>query len=442
MDALPHSNEHDRLQLDLRVALGTARMANFGWAHPSVSEALEPAFPLARTMADEDALGSILWGLWVHYQTRTNFPQAHEWLDRLEKVAQEWPQSDLPLVFDMSAGCQYFWEADYDRALRHTDRLKSAYDTDRHARITELTNHDPLVFSQHWAGSLADWIAGRPERSVERLDEAVTLARKIGHPFNLVFALTAGATSLVYLDQTDRLLAHCDEAAAVAAEEALGPFSEHVNIMQWRGAAYVQRGDHELGYALAKRGNDFWTDSGGRICTAMFGSFVVCKGSGGSKKPQHSTRTTSPTVARPVIATWSRNACACRANWSLSAPSQIIPPQSSCSVRLCPLPAARVPDPGSYGPPCPSQGCCKAETSVRRLSPCLFPFWNPLKRDWIPRIVSRRRRSSHHSTNFRWPALSDVSGPEMWRPPHCLIATTCHSGISWRMLASDVVGWI
>ncbi len=138
-----------------------------------------------------------------------------------------------------------------------------------------MTNHDPLVFSQQWAGSLADWIAGRPERSVERLDEAVTLARKIGHPFNLVFALTAGATSLVYLDQTDRLLAHCDEAAAVAAEEALGPFSEHVNIMQWRGAAYVQRGDHELGYALAKRGNDFWTDSGGRICTAMFRSWIV-----------------------------------------------------------------------------------------------------------------------------------------------------------------------
>jgi class 3 adenylate cyclase/predicted ATPase len=275
VEALPPSKEHDRMQLDLRVALGTARMANFGWAHPSVSEALEPAFPLARTIADEDALGSILWGLWVHYQTRTNFPQAHEWLDRLEKVAQDWPQSDLPLIFDMSAGCQYFWEADYTRALRHTDQLKSVYDTEKHARITDLTNHDPLVFSQHWAGSLAEWIAGRPDRSVERLDEAVTLARKIGHPFNLVFALTAGATSLIYLDQTDRLLAHCDEAASVAAEEALGPFSEHVNIMQWRGGTHVQRGDYELGYALAKRGNDFWTDSGGRICTAMFRSWIV-----------------------------------------------------------------------------------------------------------------------------------------------------------------------
>ena len=163
--ALAPSDERDRRALDLRVALGTTRMANFGWAHPSVSEALEPAFPLAHHFADEAALGSILWGLWVHYQTRTNFPRAHEWLEELKKVAGERPQSDLPQVYGMSAGCQDFWEADFAGALAHTDRVKAAYQPQRHARITGLTNHDPLVFSQHWAGSLADWIAGRPARS-------------------------------------------------------------------------------------------------------------------------------------------------------------------------------------------------------------------------------------------------------------------------------------
>ena len=275
VEALPRSEPSARLELDLRVALGTARMASFGWAHPSVSEALEPAFPLARTFADEDALGSILWGLWVHYQTRSEFPRAHEWLGELEKVVREQPASDLPLVFDMSAGCQCFWEAEYSNALEHTDRVTAVYDPAKHARITDLTNHDPLVISQHWAGSLADWIAGRPRRSLERLDEALFLAREITHPFNLVFALTAGSTSLVYLNMTDRLMAHCDEAATVATEEALGPFSEHVNIMQWRGAAHVQRGDFQRGHDLAKRGNDFWTASGGRICTAMFRSWIA-----------------------------------------------------------------------------------------------------------------------------------------------------------------------
>ncbi len=273
--ALEPSTERDRLELGLRVALGTARMASFGWAHPSVAEAFEPAFPLARTFADVDAFVSILWGLWVHYQTRADFPRAHAWLAELETVAREAPDSDLPAVHDMSAGCQYFWEADHARAIRHTDHLRSIYQPERHARLTALTNHDPLVFAQHWAGSLADWIRGYPERSLARMDEAITLARRIGHPFNLVFALTAGATSLIYLDEADRLLACCDEAEQVVADEALGPFSEHVNVMQWRGGAHVQRGAFETGYSMAKEGNDFWNASGGRICNAMFRTWIV-----------------------------------------------------------------------------------------------------------------------------------------------------------------------
>ena len=175
VEALPVSLGRDRMELEIRVPLGSARMANFGWAYPSIPDALEPAFPLAKAFGDNEALGSILWGLWVHHQTRTEFPRAHEWLDELRAVASENGATDLPVVYDMSAGCQDFWEANYAGAIGHTDRLKSVYDPDRHGRIAALTNHDPLVFSLHWAGSLTEWIVGHPERSIERLDEAVEL---------------------------------------------------------------------------------------------------------------------------------------------------------------------------------------------------------------------------------------------------------------------------
>ncbi|MCP4327854.1 MAG: AAA family ATPase [Alphaproteobacteria bacterium] len=275
MQALPPSRDRDRLELDIRIALGAGRMANFGWAHPSVSEAFEPAYPLARSFGDNVALASILWGLWVHYQTRTNFPQAHEWLSELRTVAGENSETDLPVVYDMSAGCQYFWEADYEHAVVHTDHLKEIYVPERHARIASLTNHDPLVFSQHWAGSLAEWIRGYPDRSIERLDEAVSLARKIGHPFNLMFALTAGATALIYRGEADRLLEFCDEAEKVVTEEALGQFSMNVCVYQWRGAARIQQREFGIGHSLAVKGNEYWTMSGGGICTAMMRSWIV-----------------------------------------------------------------------------------------------------------------------------------------------------------------------
>jgi predicted ATPase len=175
----------------------------------------------------------------------------------------------------MSSGCQHFWEADYAAAVGHTDNLRTIYAPARVARLVALTNHDPLVFAQHWAGSLAEWIRGYSGRSVERMDEAVALARRIGHPFNLVFALTAGASSLIYLDQAERLLEHCDGAEKVATNEALGPFAAQVLVDQWRGGAHIRRGRFETGLALAKTGNDFWNESGGRICNAMFGSWLV-----------------------------------------------------------------------------------------------------------------------------------------------------------------------
>ncbi len=61
----------DALELDIRVALGTARMALFGWPHSSVSDALERAFDLAEASGRRQAFGPILWGLCVHYWTRS-----------------------------------------------------------------------------------------------------------------------------------------------------------------------------------------------------------------------------------------------------------------------------------------------------------------------------------------------------------------------------------
>ena len=89
--------ERDRLELDLRVALGTDAHGQLRLVAPlGIRSALEPAFPLARRASPtRRPLGSILWGLWVHYQTRTDFPRAHAWLDELEKVARRTPALGL-----------------------------------------------------------------------------------------------------------------------------------------------------------------------------------------------------------------------------------------------------------------------------------------------------------------------------------------------------------
>ena len=264
--------EHDTLELDIRIALGTARMALFGWPHSSVSDALERAFELAETFGRQQAFGPILWGLCVHYWTRSEFEPTLHWLHKLEAIADDIEDDELSAVRDMTAGCQYFWQAEHHRARHYTNHIRCTYDEGQHAHIVSYANHDPLVFSLHWAGGLLDWIIGYPDRGLEMVNEAHELARRIGHPFNSAFALTAGSECLAMRGETKRLLKHCDEADTIIDEEGLGEFARNMMSNNWRGRALTLKGDFEAGYSYTSCTNSFWKAVGGRICSALFWS--------------------------------------------------------------------------------------------------------------------------------------------------------------------------
>jgi class 3 adenylate cyclase len=270
IDALPPSLVRDRIELDLRTALGAARIALYGWSYPSVALAYEPAFALAEKLDDEQALSRILWGLCVHFWTRAEFAQAHHWLGKLAEAADRCADSELSVVRDMSSGCQCFWEAKYKRAYRYTAHEREIYDERRHASIAAYTNHDPLCFSLHWAGSLLLWIVGYPDLALEHADEAHALARRIEHPFNSAFALTAGSEGLLMRGDTERMLMHCDEAQQIVDEEALGDFAQHVLVNNWRGRTYTRMGDFATGYRLTNLATTHWREAEGRICNALF----------------------------------------------------------------------------------------------------------------------------------------------------------------------------
>jgi len=272
IEAMDNNDSYGDLELDIRIALGTACMALFGWPHTSVSDALERAFNLAVKLDRRAAFGPILWGLCVHYWTRSEFEPTLLWLDKLETIADEAENSELSAVRDMSAGCQYFWQAEYQRAKGYTTHLRDTYNKKAHAHIVSYCNHDPLVFSLLWAGGLLEWITGYPDRGLELAEEAVMLAGSIGHPFNSAFALTAGNECLAERGETKRLLEYCDKADEIIEQEALGEFARNMMSNNWRGRALILQGEFESGYAFTTRTNEFWKAVGGRICSGLFWS--------------------------------------------------------------------------------------------------------------------------------------------------------------------------
>ncbi len=272
VDSMESGETRDALELDTRIALGAARMALLGWPHDSVSDALVRAFDLAQAQDRRQSFGPILWGLCVHYWTRSEFQPTLYWLNKLEALADEAEDAELSAVRDMTAGCQYFWQAEYARSRRYTTHIRKTYDEAGHSHIAAYTNHDPLVFSLIWAGGLLEWITGHPDRGLELAKEMVELTRRIGHPFNSAFALTAGHEILAERGELKRFLEYCDEADAIIDEEGLGDFARNMMTNNWRGRALILQGEFESGYALTAQTNAFWKSVGGRVCSGLFWS--------------------------------------------------------------------------------------------------------------------------------------------------------------------------
>ncbi len=190
--ALPHSTERDTSELDLRTSLGTAWMALKGWPAQEVWDSLHPALALADSLRRCDSLVRILQGLWVNVLTRGRPAESLDWVAQIQKAAAAYQDPDLLIVGHLAAAISYFWLGELTKSRENADRVLALYSEERHGRLVGILNHDPKTNSLIYA-ALLTWMVGYPDQAVKISDERDAFARRLGHPFDLGFALTVGA---------------------------------------------------------------------------------------------------------------------------------------------------------------------------------------------------------------------------------------------------------
>jgi predicted ATPase len=85
-------------------------------------------------------------------------------------------------------GVAELYRATFASSLAHCERALVLYDSVRHERFAQLFGPDPAVaMEDHAAVDL--WFLGRSDAALTRAREAVAIARRVGHPFSVAFAL-------------------------------------------------------------------------------------------------------------------------------------------------------------------------------------------------------------------------------------------------------------
>ena len=260
--ALSASAERDGRDLDLRTLLGTAWLALKGWQAQEVWDNLHPALELARSLGRNDALLPILWGLFIHVMNRGRVAELLRWVAQMQEAAETSGDPDLLIVGHRVAATAYFWLGHPVKSREHANRVLALYSQERHGHLVGVLNADPKTASLVYS-ALSNWVLGYPEQAADLREHSEAHARKLGHPFNLGWALTTGAQVFDFLGEPEAHLNRAAEAERLGRDNGLS-FLTECRVPINSGIALIGRGQTAEGVALLERGIAVWEEGGGR----------------------------------------------------------------------------------------------------------------------------------------------------------------------------------
>jgi predicted ATPase len=133
------------------------------------------------------------------------------------------------------------FQGKFASSLAHCDRAISIYDPALHHGLVQVFGADQGVAALAYAAWNL-WYLGQPDAALARAGEAVALAHRVNHPFNLAFALFMGETAVHSLRRD--ATAQRERAAEVIALSAAQGFPVWLGVGRaLHGAARVMQGD-------------------------------------------------------------------------------------------------------------------------------------------------------------------------------------------------------
>ena len=171
------------------------------------------------------------------------------------------PGADRFLPAQQALGLTAFRPGDFATARTHLEQSVAVYDPSIHSpeHSQVMYGQDPGVLGLSFlAWSL--WYLGYPDQALQRSQEVQNLARELGHPLSLVFALRF--STAVYRLRREGQIAQARAEAVIALSGEQGfPFFRAGGTFL-RGWALAEQGQVEEGIAEMQAGLSIWREIG------------------------------------------------------------------------------------------------------------------------------------------------------------------------------------
>jgi DNA-binding winged helix-turn-helix (wHTH) protein/tetratricopeptide (TPR) repeat protein len=186
--SLPEDRDMLSLALGFEALLAPALVSVEGFASVDAERAYGDAVDLGNRLGQTDLLLTLMFGQAAMYELRGDFERSDRVLEQRLTLAGCYGHSGVIVSSDTLMACSLFHQGRFRGALEHADRGSSAYDPNEHLTLIAPYGETPGPACHEW-GALATWFLGYPDRALQRIENAIEIARKPDHAFSFASAL-------------------------------------------------------------------------------------------------------------------------------------------------------------------------------------------------------------------------------------------------------------
>jgi predicted ATPase len=255
LSALPASPERAQQELVLQLSLGMAWTGSTGYG-PEVNKAYTRARELSEQLGETGQLCRVLGKMAVYQYVRAEHQKTRGLAEEALGLAQQAGDPLLVAVGHWQLGFVSFALGEYRTAHAHLEKTMAFYGPQKH--------HHPIVLlvgSDVGPSALAYdacclWCLGYPDQAAKRSEDALALARELGHPYTMADILTYAGCLLGEMRRDAHLFITCaEELKWLASDNELQGW---LGMGTWyRGEAQVMQGHVEEGIAEMREGLEF-----------------------------------------------------------------------------------------------------------------------------------------------------------------------------------------
>jgi DNA-binding SARP family transcriptional activator/predicted ATPase len=289
LEELPDSGDAERRseraeqELGLQLSLGTAWIGSSSPA-PEWRKVFSRARELCQQMGKTSELCRVLGELSLFYYVRAEHRRARELAEEALSVAERAKDPLLVALGHWFAGLVLFGLGEYAAARAHLEQTISFYDPRQHHRYLVSLRGSDFGLSALAYAACCLWCLGYPEQALSRSQEALALARELGHPFSLADVLCyAGCLfdsmrrDVQGLKETAEELMQLSKAKDFASWLAAGTF--------YRAQALIMLGQVQEGMEQMREGIAAHRSTGARLYVSrILGALAEAQAKAGQPK--------------------------------------------------------------------------------------------------------------------------------------------------------------